>query len=99
MPTTATVYYDGWLKLPEQVRKALGVTTDDLLELTLAGDVVTLRKPGTRRKPSGEAEASAEPADQADEATAQTDAARAEEGRGEGGAAIRKARRRRKPRS
>jgi bifunctional DNA-binding transcriptional regulator/antitoxin component of YhaV-PrlF toxin-antitoxin module len=57
MPT-ATVHYDGWLKLPEQVRKALGVKTDDLLELTITEDVVTLRKAGTRRKPIHEAEGS-----------------------------------------
>jgi hypothetical protein len=47
MPTL-TVHYDGWLKLPEQAHKALGVKTHDLLKLTLAEGVITLRKAGTR---------------------------------------------------
>jgi bifunctional DNA-binding transcriptional regulator/antitoxin component of YhaV-PrlF toxin-antitoxin module len=98
MPT-ATVHYDGWLKLPEQIRKALGVKTDDMLELTIEGSVVTLRKAGTRRKPTGEAEASAELAVAADEASAEPDAARKGAGRGVEGAEVRKARGRRKAKS
>jgi bifunctional DNA-binding transcriptional regulator/antitoxin component of YhaV-PrlF toxin-antitoxin module len=98
MPT-ATVHYDGWLKLPEQVRKALGVKTDDLLELTITEDVVTLRKAGTRRKPASEAETSAELAVAADEASAEPDAARKGAGRKVEGAEVRKARGRRKAKS
>ena len=95
MPT-ATVHYDGWLKLPEPIRKALGVKTDDRLELTVEAGVVTLRKAGTRRKPAGEVEASTEPAD---EARTDPEAAREGEGRGAGGAGVRKARGRRKAKS
>jgi bifunctional DNA-binding transcriptional regulator/antitoxin component of YhaV-PrlF toxin-antitoxin module len=98
MPT-ATVHYDGWLKLPEPIRKALGVKTDDRLELTVGGGVVTLRKAGTRRKPAVEAEASTEPADVADEARTDPEAAREGEGRGVGSAGVRKARGRRKAKS
>ena len=96
---TATVYYDGWLKLPEQIRKALGVKTDDLLELTLEEGVDTLRKTCTRRKPTDISEASAEPADEGEEAPADPDAARTGEGREVRGVKVRKARGRRKPKS
>lgn len=34
MPSV-TIHYDGWLMLPERVRKVLGVGTGDQLEVSL----------------------------------------------------------------
>jgi hypothetical protein len=95
MPTV-TVYYDGWLKLPERIRRALGVTTDDLVELSLEKGVVTLKKAGMRREPDDTAEAAAEQPGEAPEAAEELAAAPEEEGRGGTSPAPRKARGRRK---
>src|SRR5205085_56241 len=41
--TTIRVNYDGWLSLPAAVRRKLGLTTGDQLELEVSGGNVVLR--------------------------------------------------------
>src|SRR4051794_14382141 len=47
--TRIRINYDGWLSLPTAVRRKLGLTTGDQLELELSEDGITLRpvRPGT----------------------------------------------------
>ncbi len=53
MPTIQ-VHYDGWLALPEAVRRKLGVSTGDRLEVEVAEGAVVLR-PARRAGAAGEA--------------------------------------------
>src|SRR3954463_10688464 len=52
--STIQVHYDGWLALPEAVRRKLGVGTGDRLEVEIADGAVVLR-PARRADTAGKA--------------------------------------------
>jgi AbrB family looped-hinge helix DNA binding protein len=52
--STIQVHYDGWLALPEAVRRKLGVGTGDRLEVEVADGAVVLR-PAQQADAAGEA--------------------------------------------
>src|SRR3954447_23179182 len=52
--STIQVHYDGWLALPEAVRRKLGVGTGDRLEVEVADGTVVLR-PARRADTAGQA--------------------------------------------
>ena len=46
---TVKVHYDGWIALPDAVRRRLRLTTGSALEIDVIDEGVVLRLPGSRR--------------------------------------------------
>ena len=60
--TTLKLHYDGWLALPADFRRKLGLGKGQALEAQLVGGTIVLRPAGGKAADVGEAEVEPEPA-------------------------------------